>query len=380
MRVYLDKEKLKEVKFNTNWQETFNSLGLKKDNRKSKKFDWWCKSPFTNEKTPSFHVNARGFKCFSSGKSGDIIELVKEVLKLTDSFSAARWLLKNGLSHIAGLSSSVKNPSYEKNNLTFNSRKQVKNREKKKKESLENPPVTKSLIPYLISDHREFLARGLTSSTCSYLGCGYLPPQKTQKNSKMRGKVVFQVRGVRRNEAGDLKPVILTHLARTLDAAELELGEKWRAYKGFLKKIELYNIDRILLDPVAIKQAKETGHIIIVEGCFDVAKLVEANIKNVVSCFGSFIFKEQIKRFQLISETLGINKFLIFFDRDEAGKNGSEKGKTLFEKSGFNVSVFDWNKKFVTEEKQNIPIPQNINDPCQLKSQGLCFLRKYRVI
>lgn len=52
----------------------YTDLELKADG------DWWGLSPFTDEQTPSFSVNPemRSFYDFSSGKSGNLVEFVKE--------------------------------------------------------------------------------------------------------------------------------------------------------------------------------------------------------------------------------------------------------------------------------------------------------------
>lgn len=60
------------------------------------------KSPFTDEKTPSFHLyrsnNKLMFKCFSSGKGGDIIAFVKLVYNI--SYSDAVNLIKKDYLHV----------------------------------------------------------------------------------------------------------------------------------------------------------------------------------------------------------------------------------------------------------------------------------------
>ena len=56
---------------------------------------WKCCSPFSQEKTPSFTVISNSkdnfFKCFSTGKSGDVIEFVKEINN-TDFIGACKIL------------------------------------------------------------------------------------------------------------------------------------------------------------------------------------------------------------------------------------------------------------------------------------------------
>ncbi len=63
----------------------------------------------------------------------------------------------------------------------------------------------------------------------------------------------------------------------------------------FKKSWELYNQDHILMDEEAWRQANTFG-LILVEGFFDVAKLVEAGCRNVVALMGSAISAQQIER------------------------------------------------------------------------------------
>lgn len=56
--------------------------------------EWWGLSPFTNEKTPSFSVNAElnRFYCFSSGRGGDLLQFIQLYHKC--SFGKAIKLLQ----------------------------------------------------------------------------------------------------------------------------------------------------------------------------------------------------------------------------------------------------------------------------------------------
>lgn len=77
---FIDNEKLREIRANTDWQRLFVALDIRKDEKRSRPDDWWGWSPFSEEKTPSFHLNNRGFYCFSTRESGGVIELVQKVI------------------------------------------------------------------------------------------------------------------------------------------------------------------------------------------------------------------------------------------------------------------------------------------------------------
>ncbi len=76
-----------------------------------------------------------------------------------------------------------------------------------------------------------------------------------------------------------------------------------------------------MLDKEARLQAGKFG-LILVEGYFDVAKLVEADCRNVGALMGSSISAEQIERIAWIRSRLGLPYILLFLDRDQ-GRTGS---------------------------------------------------------
>lgn len=61
--------------------------------------EWGGLSPFTNEKTPSFFVNDQKqfFKCFSSGKFGDVITFVMETERLGFNEAIEKLALEAGM-------------------------------------------------------------------------------------------------------------------------------------------------------------------------------------------------------------------------------------------------------------------------------------------
>jgi hypothetical protein len=102
---FINNEMLREIRGNTDWREVFYALGLEQDPRKSKEDDFWALSPLSDEETASFHINAHGWYCHSTGQGGGNIELIQKVMhRLTgiamNCFEAGRWLLERGVSPI----------------------------------------------------------------------------------------------------------------------------------------------------------------------------------------------------------------------------------------------------------------------------------------
>ena len=371
---FLDNDALSQIRRTADWRKLFQALNLEKDEKKSKTDDWWACSPLTAEKTASFHMGDRGWFCFSSHEGGGIIELVQKVVQFRTGqalscYDAGKWLLDHGIS--AAPSSHYSVPS--------NKKAEICGEEKKRAKHAENKPIRQNLLPLLTFDHPEFERRGITASTAAYLGFGYLPPKKSQ--SRLAGRIVFQVRGVRDNGKKGLKPVVLTHMGRATYPDQEAADGKWNHYAGFKKSLELYNFDKILLDENAVRKAKEIGHILVVEGCWDVAKLIEADqIPNAVATFGAYVSNEQVAKFQMIADHLGIQRFRFFYDRDRAGQDGQEQAIEKLQKTGLKADGFDWKQSFSSPSRNSITIPDNIKDVCDFQVNQLRWLRMNRCI
>jgi DNA primase len=357
---FLTADDLQEIRRQTDWPGLLQALGIRLDPRRSKPGDLWAHSPFSEDRKASFHVTDKGWYCFSTAQGGGALELVQQTQGLT-CYAAARWLLDNGLSSASPASAGPAVPA---------------------KEAAPAPepyrPIRQDLLPRLTPEHPELFRRGISPATCAYLGCGYLPEGG---RSPLSGRIVFQVRGVQAQAEGGLEPVILTHVGRALSEEQEEADGKWHHYKGFLKTLELYNIDKLLLDPEAVAQARATGHILLVEGCFDVAKLVEAGILNAGACFGSHLDESQLPRLQQVAAGTGVGHFRVWFDRDAAGRRAQEQALALINGSGaLSASGFDWDVSFPSPARGPVALPETLKDPGDFSAGQLGFLRAQGLI
>jgi len=332
---FITNKMLSEIRHNADWKKLFEALGLERDPKKSKAEDWWCCSPFSNEAVPSFHMNGRGWHCFSTNRGGGVVELVQAVMSARgqrlNCYEAGRWLVDHGVSTLQEGGSparAVKEKDLPQTNL-------LRPAEPKK-----NQVTPHNLVPFLSQqgEHPEFVRRGISKATCDYLGCGYL----AKGRGAMEGRIVFQVRGVEQSAGGKLQAVTLSHIGRATTEEQADRAGKWYHYPGFSKTLELYNIDKLLLDDRAAERARQTGLVLVVEGCFDVAKLVEAGITNVVATFGAHLDENQLPRLRLIADTLGINRFMIWYDRDKAGIEGQASALRAVQDYGLEGVGFDW--------------------------------------
>lgn len=183
----------------------------------------------------------------------------------------------------------------------------------------------------------------------------------------------FQIRGIAR-QTGGLKPVILSHVGRALTPEQEKTEGKYWSYP-FFKGLEIYNQDKLLLDENAKRQIRQNG-LILVEGYFDVARLVEAGFLNAGALMGAHITEKQIDLLKLIDKQTPISCVNVFLDRDEAGISGSVRAAGLLEYNGLSVRVFDWNQYFEKQDGTLINIPDTINDAGDMSVCQLMWLRR----
>jgi hypothetical protein len=241
-----------------------------------------------------------------------------------------------------------------------------------------NRAIDVDLRRYLHSDHPEWSRRGISAATCRYLGCGFLPPRGNgESGSPLNSRLVFQIRGVREN-GPDLEPIILSHSGRALmPEQETSQGKYW-SYP-FRKGLEIYNQDQLLLDQEAGRQARAFG-LVLVEGFFDVAKLVEAGCRNAGALMGAHISAEQIERLSWLRSRIGFSRVALFLDRDEAGRNGARQAFARLRQHDFEVKVFDWDRTASGNDRGAELIPASIQDPADMSVEQLQRLRAQRVI
>jgi DNA primase len=181
-----------------------------------------------------------------------------------------------------------------------------------------------------------------------------------------------------REKDHNLKAVILSHTGRALSRAQEDLDGKYWSYP-FRKGWEIYNQDQILLDQKAWYQTNKFG-LILVEGFFDVAKLVEAGCKNVGALMGSSISPEQIERLAWIRSLVRFPHILLFMDRDRAGKDAGIKVKDKLLHHNIPVTVFDWEQKVSCNGQPPQIIPDSIQDPADMSVEQLSSLREQKII
>ena len=362
----VSRDNLAQVWQRASWLRVIEVFNLQADSKRRRRDDEiWLISPFTGEATPSMHVSLTQniFKDFSSGRGGGIMQFCREMLReqgrQMTMLQVAQWMVAEGISTIEG--KRTQSPGGSDKPSTPSTKT--------------NPPIKIDLRRYLRADHPELKRRGIGPGTCRYLGCGFLPRRKQGKTgSPLNGRLVFQIRGVREN----FHPVILSHTGRALSREQEDRDGKYWSYP-FRKGLEIYNQDQLLLDEEARHQVRKFG-LILVEGFFDVAKLVEAGCRNVGALMGSSISAEQIERLSWIRNQLQFPHILLFLDQDRAGQKAAGKIQSRIKNHKMAVIVFDWNRKVSFNGQSPQPIPSAIQDPADMTVSQLRDIRRQRII
>lgn len=298
---------------------------------------------------------------FSTGEGGGAIELVQRINNC-DCFEAARLIIDNGWSSTRIESGS---PRKEQRRTRRRARQALKEPRPVDRAHLPaNEPIRQDLIA-MCDYHPLLRERGISEATCDLMGVGYLP----QGRSPMKGRIVFQAADARPGQSGELERVILSHIGRATSDVQ---QPKYLFYEGFHKSLELYGQELIWLHEDAAEQAKATGHILLTEGPFDLAMAIEAGVRNGVASFGANLSEAQADKLKALASAFGVERILIAYDRDDAGKNGAAKAAALLRDRDLHADIFDWEAPLTGTRRR---IPEAIGDLGDLSAEQLQWLR-----
>jgi transposase len=373
----ITREHLPQIWQQSSWLKVIEVFGLSVDDkRRSRDDEIWLKSPFTHEERASMHLSlsANIYKDFSSGKGGGIMQFCREMLRRQgrqmSMFEVGQWMVAEGIATAASEAGQGVNACDGQQKVRVSGGPADLNNTSR--------AIKVDLRLYLRPDHPEWGRRGISGATCRYLGCGFLPNRATGKGtSPLNSRLVFQVRGVRQN-GHDLQPIILSHSGRALTKEQEDRDGKYWSYP-FRKGLEIYNQDKLLLDEEACSQTTAFG-LVLVEGFFDVAKLVEAGCLNVGALMGAHISTEQIERLEWMRSRIGFPKIVLFLDRDQAGQEASRQAAGRLRCRNIEVSVFDWDLRMSWNGQGPQMIPNPIQDPADMLVEQLQSLRKQGII
>ena len=298
-------------------------------------------SPFTNERNPSFSVSpAKGiFKCFSSGKGGNVVNFLMEHEHLTYP-EALRYLAKK-----YNISIHEEEPTPEETEAQ-NERESL---------FLVNAFAQKFFTDQMFETEKGkavgleyFRERGFTTDTIRKFQLGYSPEgwdaftrhaldqgykkeylEKTgltiskddRSYDRFRGRVIFPVHNITGRVLGFGGRTLSSdgNIPKYVNSPESDIYNKSEILYGlYFAKNDIIRNDTCYL----------------VEGYTDVISLHQAGIENVVASSGTSLTGEQIRLIKRYTQNI-----TILYDGDPAGIKASFRGIDMVLEQGMNVRI-----------------------------------------
>ena len=298
-------------------------------------------SPFTNEKTPSFFVSpAKGiFKCFSSGKGGNVVSFLMEHEKLSYP-DALRYLAKKYNIEIVEkeLSADEKQQQNERESLLavctyackYFSENLSKTEEGKSvgltyffERGFREDSIEKFQLGYSREQRDAFTKTALENGyKLDYLVKTGLTIQKDNYTfDRFHGRVMFPIHSLSGQVIGFGGRILKKDekTAKYLNSPESEIYHKSNVLYGlYFSRQSIIKFDKCFM----------------VEGYTDVLSMHQAGIDNVVSSSGTSLTVEQIRLLKRFTKNI-----TVIYDGDEAGIKASLRGIDLILEEGLNVKV-----------------------------------------
>lgn len=297
-----------------------------------------ARSPFTNERTPSFFVSPEKqiYKCFSSGKGGNVFTFVMEMEKVGFLDAVKIVARKVGVD----LSQYEKNAdSVEKERIEY----AVMRFAAKFYHQALNTAEGKHCLDYLKS-------RGLTTETISHFGLGYAyrdwdrlirAAQAENFSLELLQKLGLASYSEKSGQHYDtfrhraMFPIFST-AGKVVGFGGRLLEDEKEAPK-YLNSAEspLYEKSKLLY---ALNFAKEEirrkGEAILVEGYMDALALHQAGLRNTVASSGTALTAEQVRLLSRYSKNI-----LFLYDGDRAGLSAMQRGIDVMLEQGITPFV-----------------------------------------
>jgi DNA primase len=298
-------------------------------------------SPFTNEKDPSFFVSpAKGiFKCFSSGKGGNVVTFLMEHEKLSYP-EALRFLAKKYNIEIIEKEPSAeeiqqKNEresllavctfahKYFMNNLTATDEGKAIGLSYFHERSYRDDIINKFQLGYSKESKDAFTRTALKNGyKLDYLvQTGLTIQQGDSGFDRFHGRVMFPIHSLTGQVIAFGGRIIKPDekAAKYINSPESEIYHKSNVLYGlFLARQSIIKNDKCFL----------------VEGYTDVLSMHQAGVENVVASSGTALTSVQIRLIKRFTKNI-----TVIFDGDEAGIKASLRGIDLILEEDMNVKV-----------------------------------------
>lgn len=298
-------------------------------------------SPFTNEKTPSFYVSSEKqiYKCFSSGKGGNVFTFVMEMEKL-GFIDAVKFVAKRAGIDLSEFERASRDHQPSKEELT---QYDVLTWAAKFFHNALNTPEGKECFAYL----RE---RGLFPETISHFGLGYayddwnkLYDQAQKDNISI--DFLKELGLVSHSEKADkyydtfrgraMFPIFSSAGKVVGFGGRILTGQKNTPKYINSPESKLYEKSKLLYAMNFAKdEIRRQDEAILVEGYMDVISLHQAGLKNVVASSGTSLTPEQAKLIGRFSKNV-----VFIYDGDSAGIKAMMRGIDILLEQGLSPSI-----------------------------------------
>jgi DNA primase len=329
----IPEEKIEEIRSSINIVHYISQfVNLKKTGQNYKGL---C--PFHTEKTPSFIVNPEKqiFKCFGCGKGGNIYTFIMDFEKhsFVDAVKKA--------ADFAGISLPVTEQSAKEINY-FQKLYQINENACEFFEDILYKPKNEEQLNY-------FLKRNISEKTIKAFRLGYAPDSYDQLLGRLKNSVLDLQEAAKlgliqeKEDKGKFYDKFRHRVMFPFQNVSGKIigfgGRKLREEQQpkYLNSPEspVYKKGKILYGlHQAVNSIRENGFIIIVEGYFDLLRLVEEGMKNTAATSGTSLTEEQAKLLRRYTKDI-----YIAYDGDSAGIKAAIRNAQIIEKYDMNAFI-----------------------------------------
>lgn len=301
--------------------------------------------PFHSEKSPSFHVRdgSGSYHCFGCGASGNVISFVMEMRGLSFPDAVEELAARYGIEVKREGGRQPQAPTAHKDEL-YKITQAAQSYFREQLRACQDSRV-KSYIQ----------KRGLRDETIEEFGLGFSPLHWTGLTERLTAigispELMLASGLVRRNPRGELFDLFRGRLTFPVKIESRKIaGFGGRVIPGLLEpekeksspkylnspESEIYQKNKILYGlPHALESIRRTKEAFLVEGYVDVIGLWQVGVRRALAPCGTAVSESHVKRLQHLVE-----KIVVLFDGDLAGRNAAARCFELFLNSGVDVAA-----------------------------------------
>ena len=304
------------------------------------------RSPFRNERTPSFSIcpQKQVWYDFGSSEGGDVISFLEKAENLSFreaveflADSAGVEMPQNFGREKVAVKKEVKKDIFALHEAAaeFFAR-ELAGSEKAKKYLAERKISPEICQKWQLgfggenpSGLTEFLLKsGFSEAKIAESGVAFAREFGTRKmRDRFFGRIIVPIREMREGKIVAFSARILPETENSKEAAKYLNSPENPVY---VKSSTLFGLEK------ARKKIAETGVVVLVEGNFDVISSHEAGIENAVATCGTSLTESHLRALARMS-----SDFLLAFDTDLAGKKATLRGVEMILKMGKNVKIIE---------------------------------------